>query len=313
MRSDRVQVAFGRFAAVALVFAFQAILQAQEAKPAPPEYVGSETCQACHEDIFTAFGKNPHHVVGTEKKFGRIGQACESCHGPGGKHAESTSAEDIRNPAKLSASQTDQMCLTCHLNQPTHSGRLQGGHAKGQVSCIGCHTMHGSSSELRPRRRPEINAQCSTCHVSAWAQFQQPNAHRLPQGAMSCVDCHNPHGTIRPQMLRTFAGNEPGCLQCHTDKRGPFAFEHAPMRLEGCGTCHQPHGSPNPRMLTRHEVRFVCLECHANLGLGAATGGGQILGGVPPSFHDLRSARFQNCTICHQKVHGTHVNRTLLR
>jgi predicted CXXCH cytochrome family protein len=29
--------------------------------------------------------------------------------------------------------------------------------------------------------------------------------------------------------------------------------------------CHQPHGSANPRMLTRHEVRFVCLECHSNL------------------------------------------------
>lgn len=279
--------------------------------PAPPEYVGSEVCQACHEDIFIGFGKSLHKVVETQKKFGRIGQACESCHGPASKHAESASAADIRNPAKLPASQTDRVCLTCHLNQPTHAGRLQSGHAQGQVSCSGCHTIHGGPAALGPSKPVQVNTQCSTCHVSSWAQFQRPHAHRLPQGAMSCVDCHNPHGGFRPQQIRTFATNEPGCLRCHTDKRGPFAFEHAPMRLEGCGACHDPHGSVNPRMLTRNEVRFVCLECHANIGAGSAPR--QLLGNVPPAFHDLRSARFQNCTICHQKIHGSHIDRSLLR
>ena len=66
-------------------------------------------------------------------------------------------------------------------------------------------------------------------------------------------------------MLQSFAANEPGCFNCHGDKRGPFTFEHAPVRFEGCQACHEPHGSANPRMLTRANVRFVCLECHANL------------------------------------------------
>lgn len=281
---------------------------------APPveavKYVGSEACQTCHEDISTTFGKNRHQAIESSKKFGRIGQACESCHGPGSKHAESTSPEDIANPSKQRAGQADQLCLTCHLNQSTQVGRIQSGHARGQVSCSGCHTIHGAA--LRPGPVP-INAQCSGCHTSAWAQFQRPHAHRLTQGAMSCVDCHNPHGGFRPQQLRTFAANEPGCLRCHADKRGPFAFEHAPVRLEGCGACHEPHGSANPRMLTRHEVRFVCLECHANVGAKPNSSAGQVLGGVPPSFHDLRSSRFQNCTICHQKVHGSHVDRSFLR
>ena len=38
---------------------------AQEAKPAenkPATYVGSDTCQTCHEDIFKAFQANPHHL-----------------------------------------------------------------------------------------------------------------------------------------------------------------------------------------------------------------------------------------------------------
>ncbi|HOL73859.1 MAG TPA: cytochrome c3 family protein, partial [Bryobacteraceae bacterium] len=82
---------------------------------------------------------------------------------------------------------------------------------------------------------------------------------------------------------------------------------HAPVQLEGCGTCHEPHGSANPRMLTRSEVRFVCLECHSNITAG------KTIGGVPPAFHDIRSPRFQNCTICHTKIHGSYVDPGLER
>jgi DmsE family decaheme c-type cytochrome len=128
---------------------------------------------------------------------------------------------------------------------------------------------------------------------------------------MSCVDCHNPHGTMRPAMTQIFAANEPGCLNCHGDKRGPFTFEHAVVRFEGCGSCHEPHGSANPRMLARQEVRLVCLECHANLPGTPNTNA--ALGVVPPAFHDVRSPRFRNCTICHQKVHGSYADRNLLR
>jgi hypothetical protein len=71
------------------------------------------------------------------------------------------------------------------------------------------------------------------------------------------------------------------------------------------------HGSQNPRMLTRQEVFFVCLECHANIPNTPNPGG--VIGVVPPSFHDLRSPRFQNCTVCHQKIHGSHVDRNLLQ
>ena len=45
--------------------------QAPAAAAKPAEYVGSETCQACHEDIFKAFQKNPHHLVETDKKYGQ--------------------------------------------------------------------------------------------------------------------------------------------------------------------------------------------------------------------------------------------------
>ena len=73
--------------------------KAEDAKPAetsnqPTTYVGSAVCQACHEDIFNAFQKSPHFVLEGEKKRGWDGKACESCHGPASKHAESADAAD---------------------------------------------------------------------------------------------------------------------------------------------------------------------------------------------------------------------------
>jgi DmsE family decaheme c-type cytochrome len=296
--------------------------QEKEAAPAPPaaadnkpaEYVTSSTCQGCHEDIFNAFQKNPHQAVEKDKKRGFEEKACESCHGPGSKHAESMSAADIVNPSKLKPGANDKLCLTCHLNQPTHVGRINSSHARNQVSCSSCHSIHKNGPHgLVARKQSEVNAQCAKCHTDVWTSFQKPYKHRLPEGAMSCVDCHNPHGGFLPRgMVRTANANEPGCLKCHGDKRGPFTFEHAPVKTEPCATCHEPHGSSNPRMLTRAQVRFVCLECHANLPGPTAPANG-TLGTVPPAIHDLRSPRFQNCTLCHQKVHGSYVSRDLFK
>lgn len=277
--------------------------------------VGSAACQTCHEDLFHAFARSPHSVVETKDRHGWQGKACESCHGLGGAHAESAAAADIRNPAKLTASVADRACAGCHSNLSAAAGRFGGTHAQHQVSCVSCHAVHARGpAGMVVRQASTVNAGCSTCHATVWAQFQRPHRHRLPEGAMSCVDCHNPHGTLRSAAARTFAGNDNGCARCHGDKRGPFPFEHAPVRWEGCGSCHEAHGSVNPRMLTRQEVRFVCLECHANLPAANTTTVAQpVVGVVPPSVHDLRSPRYRNCTVCHQKIHGSYVDRSLQR
>jgi DmsE family decaheme c-type cytochrome len=277
-----------------------------------PDFVGSDTCQACHEDIFNSWVKSPHHIVEITPKRGYKGRGCESCHGMASLHAGSGDATLIKNPAKLTAALADKTCLSCHLNQPTHVGRLQSSHANSSVSCVSCHKIHANGPNGLVVRKPrEITAQCAGCHQNVLAQFQKPNHHRVPEGAMSCIDCHNPHGSVRPAMGTIFGANEPSCFRCHGDKRGPFTFEHAPVRLEGCGSCHEPHGSVNPRMLSRAEVSRTCLECHSNLpGSKTTNSPGGV---VPPAFHNLNQSRFQNCTICHSKVHGSYADRNLLR
>src|ERR1044071_7919800 len=53
-----------------------------------PDYVGSETCKTCHEDIFKNFETTPHFKTTLTKK-GPQWQGCEACHGPGKAHVES--------------------------------------------------------------------------------------------------------------------------------------------------------------------------------------------------------------------------------
>jgi DmsE family decaheme c-type cytochrome len=304
-----------RLAAALILLLSAQFVWAQKSAPAPAEktFIGSEMCGACHEDIAKAFLKSPHEAIEKGDSHGFGGKACESCHGPGSMHAETVSPEDIRNPSKISSAETDRVCMTCHTNQTTNAGRIKASHAFNSISCTACHSVHAHGPDGLVARKPAaVNTLCESCHLDVKAAFALPFKHPLPQNAMTCVDCHNPHGAVKAPLLRLVNANEPGCFRCHGDTRGPFTFEHAVVREGGCQSCHMPHGSANAKMLIRQEVYLVCLECHANLP-SLPNQVASVQGVVPPSFHDLRSPRFRNCTICHQKIHGSHVDRNLLR
>ena len=159
---------------------------------------------------------------------------------------------------------------------------------------------------------------CYSCHLQVKAQFSMPFKHRVNEGVIQCTDCHNPHGTFaattrmtaRPRMVDQGQGNEQPCMKCHTDKRGPFVFEHAAVRVDGCETCHNPHGSMNAKLLKRPVVATLCLECHNGAGSF-----GRSSQGIPrqsPS-HNMADPRFQNCTTCHVRLHGSNTDPRFFR
>src|SRR5438477_11034602 len=73
----------------AILLGWGTCLLAPAAPSDAPGFAGSETCKACHEEIFNKFSKSPHFVVENDSHRGWAKQSCESCHGPGAKHAES--------------------------------------------------------------------------------------------------------------------------------------------------------------------------------------------------------------------------------
>lgn len=283
-------------------------------------YVGSNVCRTCHPDILASFYKNPHFksvASGTEPPE-RTG--CESCHGPGKMHVEARGGRaTIRAFSQMEPEQVLDACLTCHSQTLSRANIRRSQHTLNDVVCANCHSIHKSQTDkfLLAKRQTDL---CYSCHGSVRAQFSMPFKHRVNEGFMNCTDCHNPHGTFapawkmasKPRMTDQALGNEEPCLKCHTDKRGPFVFEHGSVRVEGCETCHSPHGSTNARMLKRPVVFTVCLECHN----GADNFGRRSDNhGIPlqTNIHNMADPRFQNCTTCHVRIHGSNADANFLR
>lgn len=117
---------------------------------------------------------------------------------------------------------------------------------------------------------------------------------------MSCMSCHNPHGSSGPSMLKNASINDT-CYSCHAEKRGPFLWEHAPVR-ENCMNCHEPHGSNHANLL-RMKAPYLCQQqCHTpRFHPTNAYNGNNIVGGTSKSVIVLG----KNCLNCHSQVHGS--------
>ncbi len=175
------------------------------------------------------------------------------------------------------------------------------------VGRLTCHSIqHDEPRSPYLLRKYEV-VLCATCHPTEAASFRnQPYAHRIGRGGMECSSCHDPHGLPGRDNLRMTATGELPCVNCHFEKRGPHVFEHGGATDGDCLTCHEGHGSSNPKMLKRATVAQLCIECHSPL--TAST-----LGSQPPSFHNLALPRYQNCTTCHVRIHGSDRDPQLLK
>jgi len=268
------------------------------------EYVGSDTCKACHEDIYDSWEKTPHWKTTLDTKGGPSHQGCEGCHGPGSAHvAGGGDVTKIFVFKNHSAKEIDDRCMTCHAGGTEHMNAINSIHARSDVSCISCHSPHHAETKefLLVKSQPEL---CYGCHLTQKAQFEMPFHHRVNEGLIQCSDCHNPHGTEGPKQVRMASTQDQVCFKCHTDKQGPFVYEHAPVKVDGCQSCHMVHGGPNPHMLKVSNVNLLCLQCHTTSTFSSAPGA--------PSFHN-QATFFQACTLCHSQIHGSNFSSTFFK
>jgi predicted CXXCH cytochrome family protein len=228
------------------------------------EPVTMETCAICHDDVAPVFASGSHGRAMARVDSAILDRSCVGCHGPATEHVDDPSTENINRLPDAGA------CLACHPGREGKTDISTAAHVRNGVACLDC---HGTGAE---------------CHLSESGSFQMPYAHRDGTRPFECTNCHSVHGDNRQGRL-ALTGSGGVCLDCHTEKTGPFVYPHPPQQLNSCVSCHVPHGSPNPKLLTRHRVAALCLECHANV----------------PSFHDVSRPRYQNCQNCHAAIHGS--------
>lgn len=171
-------------------------------------------------------------------------------------------------------------------------------HDNAGVACIDCHRSHSPDPM---RERTSENETCFGCHAKQRSEHLLPSAHPLRDGRMACSDCHAPHGSAGPTLLAADTVNET-CTTCHAEFRGPFLWEHPPVR-EDCLTCHRPHGATQ-RALLSQRTPFLCQQCHlAQFHPSTAQSGTGLPGATLPSGSTSLLGR--DCLNCHGQVHGS--------
>ena len=131
--------------------------------PSPDDYIGADTCKACHEEAYNHFAATKmgklflKHPRSTQEK-----NACEACHGPGKAHAESPgSGKDAKlitfgkkDPTPVEV--RNRVCLECH-SKGARVFWKGSPHASRDVSCTGCHRlMVDNSPQNQLARATEI-------------------------------------------------------------------------------------------------------------------------------------------------------------
>jgi DmsE family decaheme c-type cytochrome len=257
--------------------------------PAPAQ----EECATCHEDVAQAFAKTGHgRHFAADKDYQSAN--CISCHAGAQAHAASGGEQ---KPASLThGREANAPCLACHAGKPAQAHWQGSAHQSAGLACAACHNPHAghTGTPVQPKTLPgptETTKKCLECHGGVGAALHQRSAHPLREGHMDCASCHDPHGTTGEKLLRQGSLNEL-CYSCHQNMRGPFLWEHSPVR-EDCLSCHRPHGANYPQLL-QARVTQLCQSCHQQ-------GRHQTVPGVPASIWVGNKA----CLNCHMQIHGS--------
>ena len=273
---------------------------------------GDARCTTCHDEAdapqLLAIGKSRHGVKGDKRA-----PTCTSCHGESNKHVDYKGKDKPPKPdvtfikgSPNSAHERNEACQSCHKggNRMHWEG---GAHAANDVACSSCHKVHNQKDKVRDKA--EQAEMCYACHKTQRAEANKASHHAINEGKVVCSNCHNPHGSTGPKMLVKNTVNET-CYTCHTEKRGPFLWEH-PVASDNCLNCHNSHGSNNPTLLKARQP-YLCQQCHdftqhpgnpySGRGLPASKGGN------PANAAGNSGAQQQllrGCSNCHTQVHGT--------
>lgn len=236
------------------------------------------TCNGCHSVNFSI----RTHTV-TEWNVG-----CEDCHGPGSAHVKHPTRADIVNPGDLNFIAGNNVCMQCHMqgrSVPNPVGGQYYDWPTGFHAAIGRIGFRKALGHLNDywKLEPHVLGQTSFYYYADGTGHKnrmQGNdfvQSLMYQHGVTCSDCHDPHGTPYPHLLRMPPNQM--CLECHApdSENGPYAptlvaHTHHAAGSPGsqCIACHMPsietEGVPG-QFVHDHTFRFITPAMTAQSGI----------------------------------------------
>jgi DmsE family decaheme c-type cytochrome len=269
---------------------------------------GDAQCTRCHDaednPQLMDIGKTRHGTLAD----GRT-PTCTSCHGASEGHLKPAGGKRpppdrvFTRTSLTPVAERNEACMSCHRRDSARSHWEGSAHQARDVACTSCHQIHTQHDRVREKRtQADV---CFACHKEQRTQINRPSRHPIPEGKVVCSDCHNPHGSVGPKLVRRDSVNDT-CYTCHMEKRGPFVHNHEPVQ-EDCMNCHNPHGTVTESLL-KVRAPFLCHQCHTPHGPNVP----QLLGSQVVPFTNSTTGKnainitmARGCLNCHTEVHGS--------
>jgi predicted CXXCH cytochrome family protein len=202
-----------------------------------------ELCLSCHDaESIKSNASIVHTPVGDGD--------CTGCHSPHGsvepKLLTGRATKIVENgiPTLRMPVLTDRksdLCFTCHetLQQKFREGTTHQPVAEGK--CDACHDAHGSEFVGHIKDAPA--KVCASCHALDKTLTDKHDGYDL--ASANCVDCHNPHSSKKPKLLREHS--------------------HPPFEEKSCDNCHSK--GPDGKVTLVAAINEICQGCHEDLAL----------------------------------------------
>ncbi len=272
-------------------------------------FVGSERCAECHGGRQTQV--EPIYVSWRQTKHARANVGCENCHGPGSKHSDAPSKDNILTYPNITRS---VVCGQCH--GPSYDDHERSAHAEMVEElvdpnfvgsnpslyvavCYRCHSAPFRVEQIEAKMafgktRDEVDAA-----ISALTNDQLMAYVPVSHETASCVSCHDPHRNTtyltkegkQALLRRAIESTDTTDIAPGTPPKQHTTFNHI------CASCHNGRGAdPSDSALQTGTARPNMHESNQFnmlMGIGGVEGTGPV---VRNMAHATAPGQ---CTHCH--------------
>lgn len=199
-------------------------------------------CATCHVTGYRVLEVGPKNAV-MKATFAERNVGCESCHGPGLKHANSRNKADILNPRKVSKAEADRVCGYCHIRTENEFW----------------HTAQGNAAEQVPHPVAGETYKPGTDNWTAWYtdKLLLPGIHKDDP-----VNKNYPNTDLNNAFYQDEAAQKSGyheALKHHQQYQEHLQSKHAKANLLGCIDCHGAHSGGDAKQIA---ANAACTSCH---------------------------------------------------